>query len=277
MMKSNVLTLKKGLLYLILLGFALITIFPYFWSLSTSLKASDEVFAIPSKWFPTQLHFENYSYVWTSVPFGRYMLNTLLVAIVSVLGQVIFGSLSAYAFARMDFKGKHFLFGLFLSTLMIPGVVTLIPLFILMKYLGWLNSYYALIAPVVLGTPYGIFLLRQFFLGIPKDLEEAATLDGAGRLLIFIKVILPSSRPVIATLAVTTFVTAWNNFVWPLIVTDSDNLRLISLGITSFKGQYNTQWNYMMAASIIALIPLLIMFLFFQKQIVNSIQLTGLK
>ncbi|MDP9727929.1 carbohydrate ABC transporter permease [Alicyclobacillus tolerans] len=265
----------NALIYAVLCVGACISIFPYLISILTSLKPANEVYA--GHLFPSHVDFKNYLEVWTSVPFGRYLLNTLFVSVVIVLGQLIFGSLAAYAFARMRFMGRNVLFMIYLSTLMVPNIVTLIPLFILMKDLGWINSYAALIAPTVLSTPVGIFLLRQFFLGIPGDIEEAARIDGAGVVRIFLQIILPLSRPILATLAIITFVTSWNNFLWPLIVTNTDQYKVVSLGIASFQLQYGAEWNELMAAATIALLPLIILFILFQKQIIRSIQLTGLK
>jgi multiple sugar transport system permease protein len=268
-------SIKRLIVYLILCCGAFVSIFPYLWSLSTSLKPENQVFS--SNWIPSPIQWSNYTHVLTTLPFGTYIFNTIFVSIVSVLGQIVFGSMAAYAFARMEFRGKNLLFGSYLSTLMVPNIVTLIPMFILMKQLGWINTYNALIAPTLLGTPVGIFLLRQFFLTIPKELEEAARIDGASIMTIFLKIILPVSRPALATLSIITFVSSWNNFMWPLIVTNSDSLRMISLAVSAFQSQHGAEWNYMMAASMIALVPLLILFFAFQKHIINSIQLSGLK
>ncbi|GLF99975.1 sugar ABC transporter permease [Alicyclobacillus hesperidum subsp. aegles] len=263
--------------YIVLIIGAFISVFPYLWSILTSLKPENQVFSSHFFSLPTHPDWGNYVHIFQSVDLGRYLLNTLFVAVVSVAGQVVFGSLAAYAFARLDFRGKNAIFLAYLSTLMVPNIVTLIPLFIMMKYLGWINTYYALIAPTVLGTPVGIFLLRQFFLTIPAELEEAARLDGAGILRTFVQIIIPLSRPILSTLAIITFVSSWNNFLWPLIVTNSDQMKLISVGIASFQMQYGTEWNYMMAAATVALLPLVILFLFFQRYVIESIQLTGLK
>ncbi|WP_245578043.1 carbohydrate ABC transporter permease [Alicyclobacillus herbarius] len=269
--------LKMALIYAVLIIGACISVFPYVWAVLTSLKPANDVFGAGFLGLPSHFEWSNYTHVFTSVPLLRYLLNTFLVAICSVLGQLIFGSLAAYAFARMRFRGKNIIFLGYLSTLMIPNIVTLIPLFILIKQLGWINTYYGLIAPTALGTPVGIFLLRQFFLTIPVELEEAMRIDGAGVMRIFAQLILPLSKPILATLAIITFVASWNNFLWPLIVTNSDNMKLISVGIASFQLQYGAQWNYMMAAATIALLPLIILFIVFQRRIIESIQITGLK
>jgi multiple sugar transport system permease protein len=273
-MKSGI---KSVIIYGMLILGACISVFPYVWAVLTSLKPANEVFGTGFLGLPSHLEWSNYTHVFTSVPLLRYLLNTLFVAVCSVLGQLIFGSLAAYAFARMNFRGKNLIFLGYLSTLMIPNIVTLIPLFILMKQLGWINTFYGLIAPTALGTPVGIFLLRQFFLTIPVELEEAMRIDGAGVIRILLQLILPLSKPILATLAIITFVASWNNFLWPLIVTNSDDMKLISVGIASFQLQYGAQWNYMMAAATVALLPLIILFIVFQRRIIESIQITGLK
>ncbi|QSO55056.1 carbohydrate ABC transporter permease [Alicyclobacillus curvatus] len=270
-------SLKNGVIYLILVAGAFISIFPYIWSVFTSLKPSNQVFGSTFLGFPKHPQWSNYTHVFQTVPLAHFLFNTLFVSVVSVLGQVVFGALAAYAFARLKFRGKNIIFLGYLSTMMVPNIVTLIPLFILMKDLGWINTYYALIAPTVLGTPVGIFLLRQFFLTIPVELEEAARIDGAGIVRIFVQLILPLSKPILATLAIITFVSSWNNFLWPLIVTNSDRYKLVTVGIASFQLQYGAQWNYMMAAATVALFPLIIIFIIFQKRVIESIQLTGLK
>jgi multiple sugar transport system permease protein len=206
-----------------------------------------------------------------------YIWHTLVFAVIVTLGQLIFSTFAAYAFARMEFPGRDQIFWLYLATLMVPTIVTLIPLFILMQKLGLVNTWSGLVMPYVLGTPFGIFLMRQFFLSIPRDLEKAARIDGAGTLQIIFQVILPVSRPIMATLAILTFVGAWNNFLWPLIITDSDNLRVLTVALSAFQGQFSTQWNLMMAATFVALVPLLLLFFLFQKQLVRSISTSGFK
>ncbi|SIS93816.1 carbohydrate ABC transporter permease [Alicyclobacillus vulcanalis] len=265
------------LTYIVLAVCAFISLFPYLWAILTSLKPENEVFSPHFLSLPSHLEWSNYAYVFHTTGMARYLLNTFIVAVANVMGQFVFASMAAYGFARFDFRGKNTIFMMYLSTLMIPNIVTLIPLFIMMKYLGWINTYYALIAPTVLGTPVSIFLLRQFFMTIPAEIEEAARIDGAGVVRVFLQVILPLSKPILATLAIITFVSSWNNFLWPLIVTNTDSMKLVSVGVASFQFQIGAEWNYMMAASTIALLPLLILFVFFQRRIIESIQLTGLK
>lgn len=265
------------ILYIILAFGAVLSIFPVFWALSTSLKSTSEVFSNPLGWIPHPFDWHNFVHVWTIEPFGRYIFNTFFVSIITALGQMLFGALGAYAFARMKFMGKNFLFSMYISTMMVPPVVTMIPLFILMKHLGWINTYYALIAPTVLGTPLGIFLLRQFFLTIPGELEEAARIDGAGVMRIFWQIILPMGKPALTTLGLISFVMTWNNFIWPVIVINSDKYKVLTLAVANFQTQYGSEWNYLMVVVLLTTVPLLILFIFFQRHIINGIQLGASK
>jgi multiple sugar transport system permease protein len=264
--------------YIILILGVIVSLFPYFLALVTSLKQPDQIFSPSPVWsLPQPLTFQNYIDVVVKYNFLAYVWHTLVFAVILTLGQIIFSTLAAYAFARMEFPGRDQIFWLYLATLMVPNIVTLIPLFILLRTFDLVNTWPGLVLPFVLGTPFGIFLVRQFFLTIPRDLENAARIDGAGTLQILFQVILPLSRPILATLAIITFVGAWNNFLWPLIITDTDNLRLLTAGIAAFQSNFSTQWNLMMAATFIALGPLLILFFLFQQHIVRSIHMSGFK
>src|SRR5438128_6437951 len=212
--------------YIILGLGAVVSLFPYFLALVTSLKAPDQVFSSSSWSLPNPLTFQNYIDVVVKYNFLSYAWHTLVFAITLTIGQLIFSTLAAYAFARMEFPGREQIFWLYLATLMVPTIVTLIPLFIILRTFDLVNTWVGLVLPFVLGTPFGIFLMRQFFLTIPRDLENAARIDGAGTMQILFRVILPLSRPILATLAIVTFVPAWNNFTWPLIIWDIDNLRV---------------------------------------------------
>jgi multiple sugar transport system permease protein len=254
-----------------------VSLFPYFLALLTSLKPANQIFSSSAWSLPHPLTLQNYVTVVTQYNFLGYIGNSLLFAGIITIGQLIFSTLAAYAFARMEFPGRDQIFWLYLATLMVPNIVTLIPLFILLRTFSLVNTWTGLVIPFVLGTPYGIFLMRQFFRSIPHDLEQAARIDGAGTFQIMGQIILPLSRPIMATLAIITFVQGWNNFLWPLIVTDTDSMRLLTVGIAAFQSNYGTQWNLMMAATFIALGPLLILFFLFQHQIVRSIHLSGFK
>jgi multiple sugar transport system permease protein len=263
--------------YVVVIIGALLSIFPYWLVLLTSFKPANQIFSGEPWSLPSIFTLDNYNVVLTQYAFPAYIVHTLIYAAFSTIGQLIFSTIAAYAFARMRFPGRDTLFWLYLATMMVPNIVTLIPMFILMKQFGWINTYYALIIPSVLGSPYGIFLMRQFFRTIPEDLENSARIEGASTLQILAQVILPLSRPILATLAIITFVQAWNDFLWPLIITYSDDLRVLSVGVTSFQSMHGAQWNLMMAATFIILGPLLVLFFVFQKQIVRSIHLSGFK
>lgn len=263
--------------YVVMIIGVIISLFPYMLALFTSLKPANQIFAGVPWALPQTPTLANYVTVWTQYNFPGYLLNSLLFAGITTIGQLIFSTLAAYAFARMRFPGRDMLFGLYLSTMMVPNIVTLIPLFILMRTLGWIDTYVGLMVPFVLGTPYGIFLVRQFFRTIPQDLENSARIEGANTLQIIRMIILPLSRPILATLAIITFVQGWNNFLWPLIITNSDGLRVLTVGIAAFQSNFGSQWNLMMAATFIALGPLLVLFFLFQRHIVRSIQLSGFK
>jgi multiple sugar transport system permease protein len=212
-------------------------------------------------------------------PFGRYFLNTMIVAAVSVGGQLLFCSMAAYAFARLRFVGRDRLFGLYLATMMIPAIVTLIPAFLLINRLGLMNTYWALFGPS-LSSVWGIFLLRQFFQTIPRDLEDAARVDGASEFTIFRRIIHPLSRPALATLAIFAFMASWKDFLWPLVVTnraDRRDMRTVEVGIAGFSTLYATDWPHQMAAAVIVMLPVVVVFFIAQRYFVRGITLTGMK
>ncbi|HET9919360.1 MAG TPA: carbohydrate ABC transporter permease [Ktedonobacteraceae bacterium] len=263
--------------YIILILGVVVSLFPYFLALMTALKTPNQVFSSSAWSLPHPATLQNFIDVVTKYNFLDFVWHTLIFAAILTIGQLIFSTLAAYAFARMQFPGRDQIFWLYLATLMVPNIVTLIPLFLILKTFDLVNTWPGLVLPFVLGTPFGIFLMRQFFMTIPRDLENAARIDGAGTMQILFQVILPISRPILATLAIITFVPAWNNFTWPLIITDTNDLRVLTVGISAFQSNYGTQWNLMMAAGFIALGPLLILFFLFQKHIVRSIHLSGFK
>jgi multiple sugar transport system permease protein len=259
--------------YVVLVIGAIISLFPYYLAFLTSVKPANQIFAGTPWSLPTSFTLDNYVSVMTRYNFPGYIVQTLIYALVSTLGQLFFSTFAAYAFARMRFPGRDTLFWLYLATLMVPNIVTIVPLFILMSSLGWVNTYAGLIVPFILGTPYGIFLMRQFFRTIPADLENSARVEGAGTFQVLTRIVLPLSRPILSTLAIITFVQQWNNFLWPLIITNTDDMRVLTVGISAFQSSFGAAWNLMMAATFIALGPLLLLFFVFQKHIVRSIHL----
>lgn len=223
-----------------------------------------------------RLRWENYVEAWLAVPFGRFFINSIIVGLCITFGQVFTSSLAAYAFARLNFKFRDHIFLGYLGTMMIPGTVTMIPVFILLKLMGWIDTYQALILPGMFSA-YGTFMLRQFFLSIPRDLEESAFIDGASKFIIYWKIILPLSKPALATLTTFVFMGSWNDFMWPLIVTNSMEMKTLPVGLSSFQGLYTTTWTLLMAATVIVLIPVLVVYIFNQRYFVKGIVLSGLK
>jgi multiple sugar transport system permease protein len=261
--------------YLLLILIALVFLTPYLFTLNASFKPLAAILG-DQPWTPTTtLSLDNFKEVLTTNGFSTYLGNTLLVTIIVTVGQVFFSMMGAYAFARLHFPGRDALFWLYLSMLMVPNVVTMIPLYVLMDQAHLLNTYWALFLPYALGTPYTVFLMRQFFLTIPAEVTEAARIDGCTERQILFQILMPLARPILTTAAIIAFVFSWNNFLWPLIATNSSDLQVATVGLANLKSSFGTQWNLVLAGSIITLIPLVILFVAFQKQIVNSISLTG--
>ncbi len=255
---------------------AVVMLLPFLWMLGTSLMDEFAVFRFPPPLLPSPPRPRNYVEAWQALPFGRFYLNSLVFAAAVVVGQLVTSALAAYAFARLDFPGRDKLLVLILSVLMIPGIVLLIPRFLVLNALGWVDTYQGLISTELVSV-WGIFLLRQFFLSIPRELEDAARLDGAGEWTIFTRIVLPLSGPALATLALFAFVDAWKNFLWPLIATRSMDMRTVEVGIASFHTYYYSNWPYQMAAAVTAIVPILAVFFVAQRYFVRGIQLTGLK
>lgn len=265
---------KIALLFVLAVILAIVTIFPLLWMVSSAFKGAAEVNG--SALIPTAPTLDNFVYVFTQVPFLSYMFNSFFVAVVVTLVALLFHSMSAYALAWLKFPGREMVFLIIFSTFLVSLPIILVPLFILVKFLGWLNSYAGLIVPAIFNA-FGIFLLRQFYLSIPKELGEAAILDGCGHWGVFWHLILPLSKPIMASLAVFFFLANWNSFLWPLTITTDQSLWMVQIGISSFQTQYSASWNYVMAASTVAALPTLILFFIFQRQLVQSIKSTGFK
>ena len=251
-------------------------VIPFLWMISTSLKTKLGVFQIPPTLIPPDPQWHNYLDMFSAVPYGRWFLNSAFIAVAQTALYLFVASLASFTFARMRFPGREVLFTLYLATLMVPAEVTLIPRFILMKELRLIDTYAAVILPGVFNA-YGVFLLRQFFMTLPESLEEAAIIDGASYFRIYWQIILPLAGPALATLSLFSFMGAWNDFMWPLIVLNSENMKPLSVGLASFHGLYETNWPHLMAASTVALIPVIIVFVLAQKYFVHGIALTGLK
>ncbi len=259
----------------LLLPLSLLMLTPLLWMLMTSIQTSNEAQQFPPV-LPSGIHWQNYTNALHAAPFGRFFLNTAIVTGASVLGNLVFCSLAGYAFARLRFFGNNVVFVLILATLMVPFQVVMIPTFIIMKDLGLIDSLGALILPNLV-TPFGIFLMRQFFRTLPIDLEEAARIDGCSRLGVLFRIVLPLSGPALATLAVITFLNTWNDFLWPLVAIQSTSHMTLQLGLSTFQGAHATNWTLLMAGNVMATLPMLVAFVVAQKQFVNSIASAGVK
>ncbi len=269
-------TMKDVIIYFLLITLSILFMFPFIWMLMTSLKNNREM--ILPNFFPTEIHFENYIKSMTVMPFGRYTINTLIFTGINMVGTILSSSLVAYAFARLRWKGRDIWFIIMLATMMLPGQVTQIPLFVLYKKFNWLNTYLPLVAGSFFGGgAFNIFLLRQFFKTLPNELAEAARIDGCSEIRIFSKVMMPLCKPALATIAIFTFMGSWNDFFGPLIYLTDPKLYTIALGLRAFKGYSGVQWNLLMAASIVTAIPTLVLFFSFQNYFVKGITLTGIK
>jgi len=268
------LRLKTLILFILAVILGFLTIFPLLWMFSSSLKGPDEVNG--TALIPQAPTLVNFIYVFTQVPFLGYMLNSFVVAITVTIVALLFHSMAAYALAWLKFPGRDMIFLLIFSTFLVSLPIILVPLFMLVKFLGWLNSFAGLIVPAIFNA-FGIFLLRQFYLSIPGELGEAAIIDGCGHWRVYWHLILPLSKPIMAALAVFFFLANWNSFLWPLTITSDQSLWMVQIGIASFQTQYSAAWNYIMAASTIAALPTLILFFVFQRQLVQSIKSTGFK
>jgi multiple sugar transport system permease protein len=250
---------------------------PLFWMISSSLKPDYQVLESPPRWLPDPVRWANYPEALTYVPFGRYALNTLFIAVMTIIGHALSCTLVAYAFARLRAPGKDALFVILLATMMLPYPVTMVPIYVGFNWLGWVNSFKPLIVPAFFGSAFYIFLLRQFFLTLPPELEDAARVDGASTLQILWYIILPISRPAIATVAIFTFQASWNDFLAPLIYLHDQSKYTISLGLNFFRSSYDVRWGYLMAASLVTMLPVIVIFFLAQKQFIKGITVTGLK
>jgi multiple sugar transport system permease protein len=256
---------------------SLVFLLPIFWALSSSFKPDYQVLEFPPRWLPNPIRWQNYPEALTYVPFGRYTLNTLVIAAVAITGNILSCTLVAYGFARLRAPGKDVLFIIMLATMMLVDPVRIIPLYIEFNTLGWIDTIKPLVVPAFFGSPFYIFLLRQFFMNIPRELEDAAFIDGANRVQILWKVILPLAKPALAAVAIFNFQGVWNDFLPPLIFLHNHSKFTIALGLNFFRSSYDVHWGYLMAASLVALLPMVIVFFVAQKQFIEGISLSGLK
>lgn len=268
--------LEKTVSALLLSCGSFFMIFPFFWMLTTALKKEENVMVFPPVLIPFPPQWDNFIQAWTSAPFTQFLFNSLFVALTTTLLGVFFSSLAGYAFAKLRFPGRRFVFFLLLSTLMIPGQITMIPVYLLLRDLGLLNSLWGLIA-LGISSGFGVFLMRQFMQNISDELIQAARIDGCGEFRLFFRVILPLIQPAIATLSIFIFLGTWDNFFWPLILLDSESTFTLPLGLARFQGQYTVDIRMIMAVSLIMTIPVFLFFVFFQKNFVQGMDLTSVK
>ncbi len=274
--QSNIKSLTKIILYLILIFLAICMLIPFAWMLSASLKLDRDVFSFPMEWIPSSPRWENYKDIWTKIPLATFIKNTAKIAVIVTFLQVISSSFAAYAFAKLDFKGKKILFLGYISTIAVPWQAYMVPQFIMMRQLGLNNSHLAIICLQAFSA-FGVFMMRQFYQGVPDELCEAARIDGLSEYKIWFKIMLPLSLPAISTLTIFTFVNTWNDFLGPQIYLISTELKTIQIGLRMFIAQYSSEYGLIMAASVVALIPVLFIFLSLQKFFVQGVASAGLK
>lgn len=269
--------LSTGVTYLLLTGLGFLFALPFLWMVTSSLKVEADIWNYPPTWIPEPVMWTNYPEALELMNFSRLLRNTVLITGVNMIGTLLSCTWVVYGFARFKFPGRDFLFLLLLTTMMLPAQVTMIPLFILFRELNWLNTFFPLIVPAFFGNAFFIFLLRQFFMTIPTELDDAAKIDGCSYVGIWWRILLPLSKPALATVAIFTFIGTWNDFLLPLIYLNDQNKFTLTLGLATFRGLYDTQWGYLMAASIVVLLPCLVVFFLAQRSFVEGITFSGLQ
>ncbi|KOP24002.1 ABC transporter permease [Hapalosiphon sp. MRB220] len=269
------LPVSKGLLYVLLTLYAVITIIPFLWALSASFKPLSEIVSGEANFLPKNFTLDNYKQIFLQEPlFLRWLFNSVVIAICVTIFNLMFNSMAGYALARLRFRGRYFWFLLILAVLAVPAQITLIPTFLILKAFGWLNSYQGMIVPSMVNATF-IFMMRQFFVNFPKELEEAAALDGLTPLGVFWRIVLPLAKPALAAQAVFVFMGSWNNFLLPVVILFDPEMFTLPLGLNSFKGQYISYWNYIMAASMVFTLPALAIYAFFNRYFIQSVTFTG--
>ncbi|MNO12317.1 L-arabinose transport system permease protein AraQ [compost metagenome] len=281
---------NKTVYYIVCILIAIAMFLPFYWSVLTSLKPDDEIFAMPIKWFPDHLTFEHYRKAFTTVPFALYFWNSLVLAVAGVLANLFFGSLSGYAFAKLKFRLNKPIFRVLLAAMMIPGIVTMIPTVYVMRHIpfaggndffgsggnGLMNSFWGIILPGASGT-FAVFFMRQFFLTLPSDMMEMARIEGCREFMIFWRIYLPLTKPALATLSIFTFQAGWNGFLWPMIVLNDPDKATIQMGLQAFSYNFQTDYGPMMAGALVAILPILVLFLALQRYFVQGIAFSGIK
>ncbi|OYD17560.1 ABC transporter permease [candidate division WOR-3 bacterium JGI_Cruoil_03_44_89] len=268
--------MKKTYIYIVLFLGTIIALVPFYWMIATSLKTPVEAVQFPPTWVPAHPRPENYADAWRAAPFARYFLNTIFIALSALFGVIVTSSLAAYAFARMEFKGRETIFTLFLGMMMVPMPVYIVPGYLILASFGWIDTYYALIVPWLVSV-FSIFLLRQHFRNIPKALYDAATVDGCSDLGFLWRVAMPLSKPALVTISIFSLLASWNSFIWPLVMTNRDAIRPVQVGLAYFIQEQSTNYTLLSAASTFVILPVVILFFFFQRQIIESHMKSGMK
>lgn len=271
--------IKRIIFYLLIGLLAFVCIIPLYWMVRSSFMKNTDIYVMdPFVFWPKEMLWSNYVKAWNAAPFTKYAINTMIIVVANIVGTLITASMAAYAFSRVKWKGRSFCFAMILTTMMLPGAVTIVPQFLIWSNLSMVDTYMPLILPAFLGGgAFNIFLLRQFFLAIPNDLDEAAEIDGAGKLRIFLQIILPLSKSALIVVALFTFLGNWNDFFGPIIYLNSKEKFTLAVGLLQFQGDYSTKWNLLMAASTIVVAPCILIYLIGQKYLIEGISLTGLK
>jgi multiple sugar transport system permease protein len=270
---------KAVFMYVALIILAIIMIYPFLWAMTASFKTSAQIYnGNPLDLIPNPVTFENYINAWNMLPFYRFLLNSAVLSIIIPLASILISSMAAYAFARLRFKGRDIIFLLMLGVMMLPGHITLIPNYALMRMLGWINQYIALIIPPIFGASlvFNIFFMRQYFLGFPKEIEESAVIDGCSHARVWWNILMPNAKPAIATIAIISFKNEWNTFLWPNVVINDYFKMPIQVGLSYFKSNVSTSWGTLMAGTTLAIIPLIVIFIVFQRYFISGMLTSGL-
>lgn len=267
---------RRTVYYLVMLAFSFFVLLPFFWMVSTSLKEAKALTVLPIQWFPEKISFDGFVKIFDVFPFGRAIFNSIFISVLITFVTVMSACMAAYVFSKIKFRGREVLFGIYIATMMIPATITMIPNYLTLKHLSLLNSYVGIMLPSLFNA-FGTFMIRQYMRTIPDDFVEAAVLDGASHFRIFFRMILPLSKPAVATLTVITFMGAWNDYLWPLIVLTDKNKMTIPVGLSLLNGQHQSDYNMLMAGALISMIPILLIYTFAQRYFEQGLSVGGIK
>ena len=267
----------KIISYLVLAAISILMLFPFFWMVRSSFMTNREIMTVPIQWLPSHYNLDNFRDAFARAPFSRYFVNSGIIVLINMIGSILSASFIAFGFSRLRFTGKNFWFALLLSTMMIPQTVLMIPQFLIWQAVGAYNTFVPLTLPCFFGSAFNVFLVRQFYAGIPKEYDEAALVDGANYFVIYLRIIVPMAKPVLCTVGVFTFMNTWNDFMGPLLYLDKENLKTVSLALQNFMGQHNSEWNLMMALSSVITLPMIVVYFMAQRYFIEGITFSGLK